>query len=282
MVYTAEEDERRIREKYGDMLKGVEEKGRKYEFNANRFSFHHYVNIIWGIGVYLLSLWFFIASFPDSSNFLWMSMVVVLVIYLKRWCVYYSVEQRIRYTLVVMFFIHAWLGFALFFEAGHIDNALFGWFLTYGYCLFGIPLLAYWVWRKKQDDRLMLLAYLSGLWFILLCCLVPAPDRFLIFFCAIVAYLIMCLIDYRVQEGTYTRSQFTFALDSHFLIVLILMPLFFFTKQKILLRQLPDFMSLYLVIVGLGAIEYLFYGLEKCGAFRAYDWAELEEKRRKG
>ena len=64
--------------------------------------------------------------------------------------------------------------------------------------------------------------------------------------------------------------------------VLVLISLSFFPNQKILLRHLPEFMSLYLMVAGLGAIEYLFYGLEECGAFRAYDWAELEEKRRKG
>lgn len=282
MTYTIDEDERRIREKYGDLLKGLEEDEKECESNANRFHSRHYVDITAGIIVYLLSLWFFVASFPDASNFLWMGMAAALVIYVKRWRVYYFTELRIRYTLAVMFFIHIWLGLALFFETGHVDNALFGWFLSYGYCLLGMPLLAYWVWRKRQDDRLMLLAYLSGLWFILLCCLVPAPDHFLIFFCAVVAYLSMCLIGYRVREGTFIKDPMTLRSIPHILIVLVLIPLSFFPNQKILLRHLPEFMSLYLMVAGLGAIEYLFYGLEECGAFRAYDWAELEEKRRKG
>lgn len=282
MGHTTEEDERRIREKYGDMLEEVEADEGKQEFKTNRFNFHHYVDITLGIGFYLLSLWFFVASFPNAPNFLWVGMVVALVIYFKRWRFYYSVAQRIRHTLAIMVFIHVWLCFAIFFGAGYLDNILFGWFLTCGFCLLGMPVLAYWIWSKRRDDRLALLVYLSGLWFILLCCLVPAPQRFLIFFCAIVAYLTMCLIGYRVREGTYARSFGTLDSPNHILTVLMLIPLSFFTNQKILLRQLPDFMSLYLVIAGLGAIEYLFYGLEECGAFRAYRLAELEEKRRRG
>ena len=96
------------------------------------------------------------------------------------------------------------------------------------------------------------------------------------------AYLSMCLIGYRVRERTFIKDPMTFRSIPHILIVLILIPLSFFPNQKILLRHLPEFMSLYLMVAGLGAIEYLFYGLEECGAFRAYDWAELKEKRRKG
>lgn len=275
MVDTMEEDERRIREKYGDILSDIERENKECDKSSEascgrgKFNVHFYTPIVWWCIFCLFPFVAYNSFFLGASKLPCWCMMTFFLLYAMRWRIYFSIKWRIKLTLSMVFFIYIWLFSLLQSKIGRIDNALFSCFLAYGYCLLGMPLLAYWTWRKKRDDRVALLAYLGGIGFILVLCLVPNPQRLLIYFCILVGYLAMKLLQYRVREGTFMRYYESRALDSHALVAFILLPLaLLYTQQgnkAILLMQLPDAMALYWAVSGVGALEYVLYALTGCG-----------------
>lgn len=272
MVYTAEEDERRIREKYGDMLEEVEVNKEYIVHGKKKQKVYLGISVFFWYMCYLLTLAVYGNVFSGESKSPIFGMSIVLLLQFQRWRSYFIPKRRHLSTITILIFVYLWLCFIVFGEE-RLNNVFFGWFWGYGYALVGLPLFSYLLWRWYKDDRLALLCYLGGIGFVILHCLVPTRQRFLIFFCIVVAYLEMCYMRYRLNQGTYKEYRAR-CMDADTMILFMLIPLaiFYMIEEGLKLGQLPEVMALYLVISGIGSLEYILYILSD------YDYHRHVEK----
>ena len=274
-----QEEEKRIREKYGALLDLPEENSNDKirEQLASKaykdYKFDCFEIVTHGFLLYALCLWFYFDSYYHICRVPFYGMLFAVPLYFVRWRGYSFAEKRIVTAVAIMLFIYAWFCLNSFYNRGsYADYRILDVLDRLFYA--GIPALVCGVWLIAHDDRVVLLFYLGGINFLFLVFLAPGSMRLLVFVFVFIARKMMSGLQRSVCSGTYTKSYLTMSLNGYILQLLILLPSFIFIvsqdNEEFLLVQIPGILALYIMNSFLVAMEYVFYGREKCDICSAF------------
>ena len=136
MVYTAEEDERRIREKYGDLLKEVEADKEHIVHDEKKQKVYLGISVFFWCMCYLLTVAVYGNVFSGNSRSPLLGMILALLLQFQRWRSYFIPKRRHLSTITIIIFVYLWLCFIVFGEE-RLNNVFFGWFWGMGMLLSG-------------------------------------------------------------------------------------------------------------------------------------------------